>query len=111
MLGPERRLWSHLSDKPTILVSGARAGWRGFAFQEIKVPPEGRFDIQQAFIALSMTCGPMKVRRGDAPPCLKARQSAGIPPTRQCLGSVLTLGEGLSSTRRSSSRAWPSVIS
>ncbi|BAU89940.1 transcriptional regulator, AraC family protein [Methylorubrum populi] len=66
MLGSERQLWSHLSDKPTIVTSGARAGWRGFAFQEIEVPPEGRFDIHQAFIALSMTCGPMKVRRGSA---------------------------------------------
>jgi AraC-like DNA-binding protein len=66
MLGSERQLWSHLSDKPTVLASGARAGWRGFAFQEIEVPPEGRFDTRQAFIALSMTCGPMKVRRGSA---------------------------------------------
>lgn len=62
----ERRLWSHLTEMPTIVASSVLAGWRGFAFQEIEVPPEGRFDSQQALITLSKTCGPMKVRRGSA---------------------------------------------
>lgn len=67
MFKTEQQAWSHLSDLPVILTSSAQAGWHGFAFQEIEVPLEGRFDTQQKFVALSMTRGPMKVRRGTAP--------------------------------------------
>jgi AraC-like DNA-binding protein len=59
--------WAQLSVRPRLLCSSARAGWRGFEFQEIEVPENGTFDVvSEKPLGIFQTCGPMKVRYGGS---------------------------------------------